>query len=346
MIVTPSNSIGPDKVKLYYRDFGVKDATRSGFKVVPGTVDLGTGETTDARIFRDNLGHTVNGAKAIRNTELYQATAIPDRGLTIQLNPSKPYHPVNLVDDDRQFRERVEAVFHDLRQHGILAHWEGGTVTRLDMSRNVQLDAPVSAYYPIWPHLQQKRSKHQVQYPDGYGTGNDTTGTIFYDKGKEAGIQELKNLLRGEIQHKRNRAIVRDFGCRTYADLVTAGIGHLQEIYRGQMRDKVLRIADGANQHTIQFDDEISVLRRLMQDSDRTALSRHLQLMGIPYFLETYGTPDVYAEVMKQAGFSRMTINRQLKKIRQQIDLYGMIYRDERNTVGKMIREISYKLTA
>jgi len=83
-----------------------------------------------------------------------------------------------------------------------------------------------------------------------------------------------------------------------------------------------------------------------MQDSDRTALSRHLQLMGIPYFLDTYGNPDVYAEVMTRAGFSRMTINRQLKKIRKQIDFYAMVYKDQRNTVGKMIRELSYKLTA
>ena len=346
MIVTPSNSIGPDKLRLYYPEYTVKDATRSGFLVVPGTIDLGTGITTDAPIFSDRKGVTVSGSRVIRNTELCQVTAMPGKGMTVQLNPSKPYHPVNLVDDDRQLQERVTAVFRDLQKHGIYAPWEGGTVTRLDLARNIQLQGPVSSYGTVWPWLKQKRSTRQVQYPDGYGTGNNSWGTIFYDKGKEAEIQDLINLLRGELQYKRNRAIIDKFGCRTYSDIVEAGINHLQTVYREQMNGSVLRITDGANQHTIKFDDEISVLKRLMQDSDRTALSRHLQLMGIPYFLDTYGNPDVYAEVMIMAGFSRMTINRQLKKIRQQIDFYAMVYKDQRNTVGKMIRELSYKLTA
>jgi hypothetical protein len=68
--------------------------------------------------------------------------------------------------------------------------------------------------------------------------------------------------------------------------------------------------------------------------------------MGMPYFLETYGNPDVYADVLLQAGFSRMTGNRQLKVVRKQIELYGMIYEDKRNTVGKMLREITQKLVA
>lgn len=345
MIVTPDQSIGIDKIRVFYPDYRVKDATRSGFMVMPGTVDLSTGATTDRPLFRDAGGAQISGNKATRNTEYYQAT-ITDRGLLLQVNPSKPWHPFDLVHDDNTLQERMQVVFQDLKDRGVLASWEGGNLTRIDLARNVLMNNPVNVYGKAWPWLRMKREKQQRQYPDGYGTGNNSLGAIFYDKGKESGQYQGNNLLRGELQFKRNRAITANTGCKYFGQIFQAGIPALQDVYRKVMGERVLRIVEAGNVHAIKFDDEIQVLKKLIQDSPRTAISRHLMLIGLPTFMELYGTPDVYAEVLKEAGFSRMTISRQLRQIRKQIELYSMIYRDERNTVGKLIRELSYRLTA
>ena len=345
MIVTPSNLIGLDKVRLFIQDYGISDATKSGFLIQPATVDLSTGMTNDELLFKDRYGVEVKGSKAFRNTEIYQAT-VNGRGLVVQFNPSKPYHPFNLVDNDKVFNERVQTVFNDLMSKGVRASWNDAKLSRLDIARNILLSGSVQSYGVVWPWINQKRSMHTRQYPDGYGTGNDSWGTIFYDKGKESGHDDIKNFLRGEIQLKRGRTITDMIGCKNIGQLFDLGLGSIQDVYRTTMQEKVLRITDGANQHTIQYHDEIEVLQMLKAKSDRTAISKHIQLMGMPYFLETYRSPEVYADVLIQAGFSRMTVNRTLKVVRKQIELYGMIYQDKRSTVGKMLREITHKLVA
>jgi len=345
MIVTPSNKIGLDKIKLFIPDYRIKDATKSGFLVVPGTIDLSTGSTTDKDLFRDCGGVTVRGSKAIRNTDFYQGT-ITEAGLIVQLNPSKPWHPFDLVNDDEVLKDRVNIAFKDLESKGVSASWEQSKLTRIDVARNVILSGSVSSFGQVWPWINQKRSKYVRQYPDGYGTGNDSWGTIFYNKGKESGKYPGNDLLRAEIQFKRGRTIVDSLGCKQYGQLNELGLEAIQDVYRDTMLNKVLKTTEGGGQYTIKYDDEITVLKKLYEESPRTAIGKHLQLIGIPYFLETYGSPDIYREILIQSGFSRMTVNRQLKTIRKQIELHNMLYQDQRNTVGKLLRELTTKLVA
>ena len=362
MIVT-RNNIGVDKLTLFYNEYRVKDLTRAGLTVHPGTVDLDTGASSDRHLFTDSRGGRVTGQKAIKNTPLYQATiktlAKTDSSgvssaLVVQLNPSKPWHPFDLVSDGHTLKDRVQLVFDDLKKSGILAPWGGGQITRLDLARNILTENPVSSYSAVWPWLHIKRERHQRQYPSGYGTSNDTWGAIFYDKGQEVNENAPPNkpvypggdLLRGELQFKRARAVGTKLGCKLYYHIEQAGFSSLQAVYRTMMQNDVLRTTDTAKVHTIRFNDEIQVLRKLIADSPRTAIGKHIQLMGVPTFIDLYGSPKVYAEVLREAGFSRMTISRQVKQVRKQIELYSALYRDERNSVGKMIRELNYKLSA
>jgi hypothetical protein len=283
--------------------------------------------------------------KAVRNTDFYQST-ITESGLIVQVNPSKPWHPFELVNDDNVLMERMTTVFKDMQSRGICATWQESKLTRIDIARNVILSGSVSSFSQVWPWISQKRSKHTRQYPDGYGTGNDSWGTIFYDKGKESGQYPGNDLLRAEIQLKRGRTIVESLGCKHYAQLNELGLNAMQDVYRNTMLTKVLRVMDGGNQTAIAYNDEIEILQKLYEASPRTAISKHLQLIGIPNFLETYRSPDVYAEILVQSGFSRMTVNRQLKQIRKQIELHTILYKDQRNTVGKLLRELTTKLAA
>jgi hypothetical protein len=344
-VTESSQFIGLDKVRLFIQDYQIKDATRSGFSVQPSIQSLDTGQCNDELLFVDGGGLRVSGAKAFRNESLYQAT-ITSSGLIVQVNPSKPYHPFNLVSDTSVFNDRMNTVFTSLRNNGIMFNQNESKLTRLDVSRNVFLAQPCSSYGQLWPWINQKRSKHIKQYPDGYGTGNDSWGTIFYDKGKESGQYEGNNLLRAEIQFKRSRTIVNSIGVNTYGQLSSYGIEPIQAVYKDYMTNKVLQVSEGANNHTIKFDDEVQVLKKLRADSERSAITRYLQLLGMPYFLETYRTPEIYGQVLLEAGFSRNTVDRQLKQIRKQLELFTALYQDDKNTVGKMLRELHLKLVA
>jgi hypothetical protein len=344
-MTSPTNDIGVDKLTLFVKDFGVKSISDCGFLVQPSTIDLSTGCTTDQLLFKDRYGVEVNGSKAFLNTDLAQYT-MNGRGLMIQFNPSKPYHPYNLVSDDRVLGERVQNVFNEIMQKGFNADWKNALLIRMDLAKNILLDNPVSAYGNAFNCINMNRSKYVRQYPSGYGTSNDSWGVILYDKGEESGEYEGNNLLRGEIQFKRHRKIVDAIGCKYVGQLGSLGMGALKEVYRDTMRDKVLKVSEYSNQYTIHYADEINLLKMLKAKSERTAIGNHLQQIGMPNFLEMYGSPKVYADVLEKAGFSKMTVSRQMKKIREQIDLFAMINKDDRNTVGKMLRELTFKLVA
>lgn len=345
MIDTTTQKIGLDKLRFFVQDYKVRDASKTGFAVQPGVISLDTGQCTDELLFVDSGGLKVSGAKAFRNEPLYQAT-MTSSGLIIQVNPSKPYHPFNLVSDTAVLNDRMNTVFSLLNDNGILFNPSEAKLTRLDVSRNVFLEQPCSSYAQVWPCIHQKRSKHVRQYPDGYGTGNDSWATIFYDKGKESGQYEGNNLLRAEIQFKRSRTIATALGVTTFGQLSSYGIEPITEVYKDYMTNKVLQLSEGANNYTIKFDSEVQVLKKLRADSERSAVNRYIQLLGIPYFLETFRTLEVYSQVLTEAGFNRQTVARQVKQIRKQIELYSAVYQDDKNTVGKLIRELHLKLVA
>lgn len=349
----PTNSIGLDKVKLHVSDFVVDDVGRSGLELVPSTVNLETGETKDSILFRDKSGRTVSGSRAVRNTDRYNLT-VNGFGLSLSFNPSKPWHPFNLVDDDDVFRSRFSELVGELSGLGIRADWFRSKVTRLDVSRNVVLNGSVRSYGSVWPWLKLKRSKHVRQYPDGYGSGNNSFGVILYDKGQESrltndngrGIYSGNNLLRCEFQYKRNRSVISNIGCRTLEHVQQLGLPAIADVYREQVRTKLLSVVDGMNQRTIDFGTEVDILKQLKEQHDRTAITRHLALLSVPTFLEHYGTVDQYVDVLRSAGFSRQAINRNVRVLTERLLLYDKVYKSQQNTVGKMINELHTKLAA
>ena len=344
-MTSPTKDIGVDKLTLFVQDFSVKSNSNSGFLVQPSPIDLSTGETTDKVLFVDRYGVEVKGSKAYQNTDHYQATVNGRGGLVVQFNPSKPYHPYNLVSDDRVLDERIQNVFNDLMQKGVNANWKEALLIRMDVAKNVLMDNPVSAYGDAWKWINQKRSKHVRQYPSGYGTSNDSWGAIFYDKGEESGQYDGNNFMRGELQFKEHRKIISTFGCKHVGQLGSLGMGAIQEIYRDTMRDKVLKVSKYSNQETIQFESEVKVLERLKGEYKKSAISKHIQLMGMAHFIQIYKSPEGYAPLLLEAGFSKMCISRQMKKLQEQLDLHTMYY-NHHNTVGKMLRELTFKLVA
>jgi hypothetical protein len=337
--------IGIDKVKLWTPDFRVKDVGKAGLVLKPGAVDLDTGENRDVDLFRDSAGVRVRGKHAERNTDRYNLTVTGD-GLTLSFNPSKPFHPFDLVSQDTVFRDRVEAVTNDLKERGIAADWLTAKLTRLDVSRNVLTNAPVTSYEAVWPYLKMKRQKYQTRYPSGYGTGNDQWGAVFYDKGAESGKYQGRDLLRGELQFKRARKVLAVVGCNTLDNIRQFGLKAIADTYRDHMTRTVFRDLDGGTQLGIDFQDETDVLTRLREANDRTAVAKYFYLLSVSTFVAKYPNPDTFADVLRAAGFGRMSIDRTLKALRHRLTLHDTVYGSKHPTVGKMLREVYYKIAS
>jgi len=352
--------IGIDKIRLHTTDFRIDDSQAAGLQLHQGHVDLDTGETNETRLFVDGSGKHITGARAVKNTDLFQLT-IDYKGLSIQFNPSKPYHPYDLVSDTDVFNDRCKTVFSQLKQSGINADYQSARLSRIDISRNMQMIYPVTAYLSVFDLVNIKREKYQRSYPDGYGTSNEDWGVIFYDKGKETS-SPLVGLLRAEIQYKKSRKVKAVLGCTSIKDVISYGIPAISDVYRDEMKSKVLKLQQG-NQMTISFEDDFDLLKKIKEAKTKTVIDDFGQIKQVTgrnvineflivrSFADMHSNEDdlinYFSVLLTQAGFSRSTIIRELKAVRQRLFIYNSIYGNNTKTaVSKLFRELVTKIAA
>jgi hypothetical protein len=353
-MIDTSKSFGIDKVVLKIKDFTVKNAQKSGFTVQPASVDLATGEDSNGLLFVDGAGHSISGLKAYRNTELSQVTVDGYGYLTVQFNPLKAVHGYNLASTDQVFQERLQTVLKDLTRQGIRAPWNEATLHRIDVARNILTAEPVSTYNSVYPWLNVKRVKRQSQYPDGFGTGNNSFGVILYNKGLESkgyeaeGYQayEGDNLLRGELQYKKAKTIQSRFGCKVLKHIAEAGIEHFQDGFRHDMADRVFRQTALSNQYSFAFTDHVEILKELKARHPRKAVSMFFQIASIPALLQSYGSLDNIKKVMAEAGYQRNAIYKASKQVASLLRLYDRLHKADNNILVKKYHELQLKLTA
>lgn len=341
-----------DKLTIVTADYLVKDAKKvhPTFAVQPKPILLQSVATDDV-LFRDSNGKTYKGQKAYLNTDLYQMT-ITDRGLMVQFNPSKPYHPFQLIDDDNQFQSRIKHVTDDLQGRGVLADWNNAKVCRLDLAKNAVMNNPVSAYGDVFKWLAVKRANKQAQYPDGYMAGNNSFTAVLYNKGAEmqqAGVATTftdDNLLRVEGQIRKHNAVNSITGCKTLNELQQAGVGHLKTVYRSVINDRVFRQKEIANnQYVMQFGDELQVIKQLETIyGKKQALTTYLKLKGMPSIIAEYGSLQTFGLMLDSAGYSRKTRAKYMKQLQQQLQVYGKLWQARENNVSKLYRELLNKI--
>ena len=353
-MIDTSNSFGIDKIVLKTTDFQVKKAEMSGLTVQPASINLSTGEDQNVPLFTDKYGQRISGQKAFLNTELHQTTVDRWGYITVQFSPLKAVHGYHVASTDEVLQDRIKTVLKDLTDHGINANWHESTLHRIDVARNVFMSDPVSAYGNVYSWINAKRSKRQTQYPDGFSTGNDSYGVIFYNKGLES--KEYKadgyvpymkdNLLRGELQFKRSKSIQSVFGCKTLDHIRQSGIIHFQNEYRSVMQDRIFRQKTFSNQYSFSFTDHVSLLVFLKEKSERTAISKFFQVHAVSVIMQTYGSLQNLKKVFEQAGFTRNTIDRQIKQVKELIDLSERFKKNDNDILVKKYHELQYKLTA
>ena len=144
---------GIDKVELTTPDFRVHRVENSCLSVLQCWQEMGKEKKDEPFVLVDKFGGRISGEKAILNDPLFNLT-FNKHGMRLTFNPSKPYHPHQLVSDDKTLFERVERVVTRLdHQYGILFDLNGSKFSRIDISKDVVLNNPVHNYQPIFSSI-------------------------------------------------------------------------------------------------------------------------------------------------------------------------------------------------
>jgi len=326
-----------DKLNIFTNDFVIADVSKTGLQCKPGSVDLSTGESKDVHLFTDKRGTQIQGSKAYLNTDKYNVN-IDGRGLAITFNPSKFYHPYELVNDMDKVKRVYDYIVNDLIKQSFNFNPDTSLISRIDLSKNREVLYPISEYKPLFSSLNGKRVRRQAQYPEGYMTANDSYGIIFYDKHKEQNIYTGHNLMRGELQLKKGRVVKSVLKLDSMPTLYKEGMNYLNEVYNDSLNDRLFRNKIGNCKQleldVITYSQKVNVLKALREQKSRGAISEFIQLMT-PNEL----TIDELSKIMIDVGIEKSVRSRNLNKYRTLIHQRSMLI----NSTNKTLLEEQYK---
>lgn len=342
---------GIDKLELTTTDFRVNRLENSGLLLFSSVQEIGKEKQPDPLVLVDKFGGRISGEKAVLNDPLFNLT-FNKWGMRLTFNPSKPYHPHQLVSDDKTLFERVQTVVTRLDyQHGILFDLNGSKLTRVDTAKDVLLENPVSTYQPVFSSLRMPRSKNPTSYSEGYQTGNKSRTCIFYNKGLERCDENPEvfalygnKLMRSEHQIKKS-GISTHLGLNVFEDLKNFGIQHLKDKFSHTMEKDIFKRKTLGDTSYIHFNDTVEIARLIRQNHPRTWTSKLIALVGGDYFFETPGSIDQVVNVVKElvGPGNRVTP----KKFRDELE--EIIYfrsRTIKNSFGSLYEELKRKFVA
>lgn len=340
--------IGIDKLILTTREFSINRANLAGLTIKPAWYDLGEFSQPEPLLFIDNFGRSVYGDGALLNDKLYTFD-INRNGCRVIINPSKPWHPFNLVSDTGTFANRITAVENQLKERGILVNMAGAKINRLDIARNIQTNEPVRQYGGVFSLLNMPRAKRQTHYPDGYATGNNSRGIIAYNKLEECRSQGHDvvgdNMLRVELQNKKTDAVKRFLGLNSYSDLLNCGIEEMATVYRKTIKNETFNIKTPLyEQPLIPFNDSMEIMIDLKERYPHSWEGKYRKIFGINELLKLHGTLENYLKLVKEIAGNRQQPKRVREDIQRQIVVRNALLKKCKST--SRYNEVLNKLVA
>lgn len=325
--------VGIDKLELTTREWQVNSWRDSNLTLFPTPERAGMEAMEDFLIIRDKSGVEKRGQKAVLNDPLYSLT-LNQFGARLTLNPSKPYHPVNLCSDNSTLADRIGAVETRLREQGIFLNIADSKLSRIDLAKNIQCKNPVSYYSEVFRGLRLPRADKQAEFPEGYRTNNNSRSLIFYNKGQEvfqktgdSTILELhgNNLMRGELQYKK-ASIPHQLKMKTFDDFNRYGMEFLQKRYRETMENNVFKFESGQGLSIpIQYDEKslLDELVSVLEKHPRNGYLNYRAMIGDRNIPLLWGSLENFANAVLTISENRATTQRITKAIRQTIFGFG-----------------------
>jgi hypothetical protein len=335
---------GIDMIFLHTTDFKVGDRA---------LLDVNKTEGPKRKLhalFQDSSG-MVLGSKAFHNSKGVGVNINRD-GMQVVFNPSKYFHPYELLTDTRKLSDVLKHVESELHQVKIKANLLECGLSRLDLTKQIYMPEPVYTYGNAFRSIKAKRAP-AVSFPDGYRWGNKTWEVQFYDKGIELIANKfLKsespiNLMRGEVKYKRSAFLKKNVGIKKMSDLIQAGPDHLTSCYNKILLKNVFQRKTEGEQLPIQFMEELEVLQFYMSRIKRGALGAYKNSVGIETIIERAGGIDGYKRLLEHAGYSQGYISKEVNSIREQIEIVALIKMGRKETsIGTILMHVQNAFAA
>jgi hypothetical protein len=235
-----ASPIGIDTIKLMIDRFTVTDTPSFDIRQ---HFDPATGEVTDTPLFRTPADVVVYGQRAILNTDRFQVTILRTDCLFVQCslpivlrgNNCMPVHTA------KSLQTGLQKLLKLLADAGLQCSLDDGTITRVDLCRNVRTDANISAYES---GLKRLSVPYLTHHDHGYpgvkwasrqgGSGSSERTITFYCKSSERNVSE-PNIQRLECRLKKRRAVKRHLGFDSPARLLQ-DFPAVRECYRTMVR--------------------------------------------------------------------------------------------------------------
>jgi hypothetical protein len=198
-------------------------------------------------------------------------------------------------------RAQISSVGHDLLENGIVLDFGGLKVKRLDLKKDRQLTDPLSAHRPVLSSLSAKRQTTRA-YLDTFLIGNQQHQTTFYDKGVEAKIPNLPNLIRCEVRALRARTVQRIYGIQTVSDLLTTDLETLTEGYNQHLKGSIFTHHQNPSENIAS---EIKKLEYYLDTYERSGVNHYLRNAGIEQVIRKFGSVEALVDTLQSLGLSR-----------------------------------------
>jgi hypothetical protein len=210
---------------------------------------------------------------------------------------------------------------------------------------------PLLVYQSAFNLLKGKRS-NRTEFPDSYSIGNKTHSTIFYDKQKELKYSKIEaitpnNFLRGEARFLKTPGVKRYTTIQNAYELKNVDPSDIDSMYKMYLQNVIFARSNMGDQMLIDFENEIQIYNSLKQKMPKGYFNYWLQLNSIDSLFSTFGSIDNVKTFLESTGENRMTIYRNINKLKELITTRGFLARGKKEvTPTSLLNEIRMKFVA
>jgi hypothetical protein len=338
MIVASAMLTGIDKIALTTKEFSVK---HTDLLVTKTTTGQGS---QPAFLYKDKAGNEVWGNNSYHNTERMNMS-ISGYGMQVLVNPSKLFHPYELLTDVGKLQEVKSIIEQELQEVGVKADIEGAKMFRLDLAKQATMKQPVLMYAEAFRTVKAKRLTGRT-YPNGFYFSNKGSELCFYDKGLEAKILGLHNFMRGEARFKKGEIVQKQTGLVTFSDLLRADADYLTNKYNNYLQDRVFKPANRPKQGILDFNEEGQFIQYLKAQYPRGWFKMWLLMGGIEQKVLGLGGLEGVRELLAKVEH-RNNVGRHLNELTELLHMKGVYDADKGSlTSASMINEVRVMFAA
>jgi hypothetical protein len=254
-----------DTLKLRITDYTINKG--APLTVQPAAYDLATGETNESTLYQDG-DYKIQGTKAYINRGAFKLT-INDYGAFLHTSVPKQYHGSNDIPvNGKQTKDVLIGIQKELKENGIHTDIFNADLSRIDISKQAEMNNLTSDYNPAFYMLQGKRMNKR-DYGSTILFHNTQRQLCFYDKVVETQIRTKvkqtgpSHTLRNEVRLLSKRAIIGATDLKTVRELISE-YGILDQVYIDQVRNVLKYDIEGITDEQLRFvssDVEKDILR-------------------------------------------------------------------------------------